>query len=137
MERVATYLSHQNFCDGPLNLALGSVATASSVQPHTSHAPSEAIDGLQTRESCYWSDSGRSHWWSLDLGREVSIRKIKITNTVSVVKGGISKKLDVCTPESRLLLCFEETCAGMPVLIVSSIELFILRWNVGLWCASL
>ena len=95
MDRVGTYISHQDLCDGP-DLARGRPATASSVlhnDDHTpSHTPGEAVDGLLTRETCFWSDSGSSHWWSVDLGQDVSLRKIRITNTVSPWEGGSGVK---------------------------------------------
>ncbi len=79
LERVGAYLSHQNFCDGT-DLALGRHATASSA--YEEHTPGEAVDGLPTKDSCYWSAPDDSHWWMVDLGDDFSIHKIRITNSV-------------------------------------------------------
>ncbi len=81
LERVRTLLSHQNFCD-ETDLALGRVATASST--YEDHTPGEAVDGLMTKETCYWSAPDDSHWWMVDLGEDFSLYKIRITNTVSL-----------------------------------------------------
>ncbi len=86
LERVGTYLSHQNFCDG-FDLALGRPASASSC--HDTHTPGEAVDGLPDEETCFWSAPGSSHWWSVDLEDELNIVKIRITNTVSVCVWGV------------------------------------------------
>ena len=59
LERVGTYLSHQNFCDG-VNLALGKVASASSA--HEDHTAGEAIDGMLTEKTCFWSAPDVNHW---------------------------------------------------------------------------
>ena len=59
LERVGTYLSHQNFCDGE-DLALGKAASASSV--HEDHTAAEAIDGLLTEKTCFWSAADVNHW---------------------------------------------------------------------------
>ena len=59
LERVGTYLSHQNFCDGE-DLALGKAASASSV--HEDHTAAEAIDGLLTEKTCFWSAPDVNHW---------------------------------------------------------------------------
>ncbi len=75
------YLSHQNFCDGE-DLAVGRPASASSV--FQAHTPEEAVDGLPNEESCFWSAPGNSHWWSVDLGDDLTVVKIRITNMVSV-----------------------------------------------------
>lgn len=80
LERVGAYLSHQNFCDGT-DLALGRQATASS--SFKEHTPGEAVDGILTKETCYWSAPDDSHWWMVDLGEDFSLHKIRITNTVS------------------------------------------------------
>lgn len=80
LERVGEYLSYQNFCDG-LDLARRKPATASSV--FKDHTPGEAVDGVYTKESCYWSDFGSSHWWSVDLRQDYALHKIRITNIVS------------------------------------------------------
>ena len=82
LERVGTYLSHQNFCDGT-DLALGRAATASST--YEQHTAAEAVDGLFTKETCYWSAPDDSHWWMVDLGGDFSLDKIRITNTVSLL----------------------------------------------------
>ena len=79
LERVGTYLSHQNFCDG-VDLALGKPAKASSAYEH--HTPGEAVDGSPDEETCFWSAPDDSHWWSVDLGADLNIVKIRITNTV-------------------------------------------------------
>ena len=86
LERVGAYLSHQNFCDGT-DLAQGRRATASST--YEQHTPGEAVDGLLTQETCYWSAPDDSHWWMVDLGEDFSLHKIRITNTVSI--GGEEK----------------------------------------------
>lgn len=78
MERVGTYLRHQNFCDGQ-DLARGKPATSSSLF-HT-HSAGEAVDGVLTERSCFWSAPDESHWWSVDLGTDHLITKIRITNT--------------------------------------------------------
>ena len=56
-------------------------ATASS--SHGSHTPHEAVDGLLGHTSCWWSHSSTSSWWSVDLGRDVPIRKIRVYYAVS------------------------------------------------------
>lgn len=78
MERVGTYIKHQNFCDGE-DLAKGKLATSSSVL--VDHSPGEAVDGLLTERSCFWSAPDDSHWWMVDLGGDMLVSKIRITNT--------------------------------------------------------
>ncbi len=95
LERVGTYLSHQNFCDG-VDLAVGQQAAASSV--FQSHSPEEAVDGLPNEESCFWSAPGIGHWWSLDLGDELTIVKIRITNMVCTESTLIKEPASVWTP---------------------------------------
>ena len=80
LERVGTYIAHQNFCDGE-DLAQGRPATASSV--FEDHTASEAVDGVLTEQTCFWSAPDHTHWWMVDLGRDVNIVKIRVTNTVS------------------------------------------------------
>jgi len=48
------------------------------------HNAQEAVDGLPTSETCFWSAASVSSWWEVDLGVEVAISKIRITHTVSV-----------------------------------------------------
>lgn len=78
LERVGAYLIHQNFCDGQ-DLAVGKAASASSA--HEGHTASEAIDGLLTDKSCFWSAPDVGHWWLVDLGADFNIVKIRVTNT--------------------------------------------------------
>lgn len=80
LERVGEYLTHQNYCDG-VDLAQHRPAQASSAYEH--HTPAEAVDGQLDEESCFWSAPDDSHWWSVDLGGDMNIVKIRITNTVS------------------------------------------------------
>ena len=103
MERVGMYIIHQNFCDGE-DLARGRpgeviidccMVSFTKVQPpspplpatssssHAEHDPGEAVDGLLTEETCFWSAPDDSHWWMVDLGADLAISKIRITNTVS------------------------------------------------------
>ena len=79
LERVGEYIANQNLCDG-LDLARRQLATASSV--FKDHTPGDAVDGMLTKETCYWSEHGKSHWWSLDLRRDFALHKIRITNIV-------------------------------------------------------
>ena len=58
------------------------IATASS--HFGGHSAQQAIDGVVTSETCYWSEPSVSSWWELDLGVDVAISKIRITNTVCV-----------------------------------------------------
>jgi len=58
------------------------VATASS--HYRVHSAQQAIDGISTSETCYWSESSVSSWWELDLGVDIAINKIRITHTVRV-----------------------------------------------------
>lgn len=78
LERVGTYLAHQNFCDG-VDLAVGKSASASSC--HDDHTAGDAVDGLLTEKTCFWSSADDSHWWLVDLGADFNIVKIRITNT--------------------------------------------------------
>jgi hypothetical protein len=78
MERVGTFIRHQNFCDGE-DLARRRPATSSSV--HEAHRPGEAVDGDLTEQTCFWSAPEESHWWSVDLGADLLVTKIRITNT--------------------------------------------------------
>ena len=78
LERVGTYLIYQDFCDGE-DLAVGKTASASS--SHEDHTANEAIDGLLTEKTCFWSAPGDSHWWVVDLGGDFNVVKIRITNT--------------------------------------------------------
>lgn len=80
LERVGTYIAHQNFCDGE-DLARGRPATSSSVFEH--HTAGEAVEGLMTEDTCFWSAPDSTHWWMVDLGGDVNVVKIRITNTVS------------------------------------------------------
>ena len=50
---------------------------------HAEHDPGEAVDGLLTEETCFWSAPDDSHWWMVDLAADLAISKIRITNTVS------------------------------------------------------
>ncbi|KAL5494090.1 hypothetical protein EMCRGX_G015362 [Ephydatia muelleri] len=77
MVRLSAYIRYQNFCDGR-NLALGKTATASSTLG--GHSPGEPLDGVINKDTCFWSESGTSHWWTVDLGTEVTITKIRIVN---------------------------------------------------------
>ena len=78
LERVGTYLAHQNFCDGE-DLAVGKPASASST--HEDHTAGEAVDGLLTEKTCFWSAPDDGHWWVVDLGADFNLVKIRITNT--------------------------------------------------------
>ena len=78
LERVGTYLAYHDFCDGE-DLAVGKAASASS--SYEDHSANEAIDGLLTEKSCFWSAPDVSHWWTVDLGADFNIVKIRITNT--------------------------------------------------------
>lgn len=60
-----------------------SIATASS--QFGVHSAQHAIDGVTTSETCYWSEPSVSSWWELDLGADIAVNKIRITNTVSVL----------------------------------------------------
>ena len=82
MERVGTYLAHQNFCDGA-DIAVGKSASASSA--HEDHTAMEAVDGMLTEKTCFWSAPDISHWWLVDLGADLNIVKIRITNTLEWV----------------------------------------------------
>ena len=84
MVRLSAYIRYQNFCDGR-DLALGKVATASSA--FGGHRADEALDGVLNKDTCFWSESTTSHWWTVDLGMEVSITKIRIINMVGVAIG--------------------------------------------------
>ena len=94
------YITHQNFCDGE-DLAVGRPSkphtphTITPSHPHTltpspassssryeDHTPGEAVDGILTEDTCFWSAPDDSHWWLLDLGADLNIAKIRITNTV-------------------------------------------------------
>ena len=50
--------------------------------------PGEAVDGIFTKDTCYWSAPDNSHWWMVDLGQDFSLYKIRITNSVSCGGGG-------------------------------------------------
>lgn len=78
LERVGMYVLHQNFCDGE-DLARGKSASASS--SHAEHTAKEAVDGLLTEDSCFWTAPDTSHWWMVDLGADITITKIRVTNT--------------------------------------------------------
>jgi hypothetical protein len=78
LERIGTYFRHQNFCDGE-DLARGKPATSSSV--FEDHSPGQAVDGVPSEKTCFWSAPDESHWWSVDLGNNVLITKIRITNS--------------------------------------------------------
>ncbi|XP_065898668.1 alpha-1,6-mannosylglycoprotein 6-beta-N-acetylglucosaminyltransferase B-like isoform X2 [Dysidea avara] len=78
LERIGFYVLYQDFCGGE-NLAINKKATASS---HFGvHSAQQAIDGVSTSETCYWSESSVSSWWELDLGVDIAIDKIRITHT--------------------------------------------------------
>ena len=82
LERVGEYIHHHNFCDGR-NLAKGRSTTAGSV--YKDHTTGEAVDGVLTKETCYWSDYGNGHWWSMDLSQDFAIGKIRIISIVSQI----------------------------------------------------
>ena len=59
------------------------ILPARSSSNHGDHSAGEAVDGLVTRESCWWSRPSVNSWWSVDLGGDTFIRKIRIYNAVS------------------------------------------------------
>ena len=56
--------------------------TATASSQFGGHSAQQAIDGVVTSETCYWSEPSVSSWWELDLGVDMAISKIRITNTV-------------------------------------------------------
>ena len=78
-------LTLRNRCNQSLSqlsiYPLSSPATASSA--FSEHYPGEAVDGLLTHQTCWWSNPSLSSWWSVDLGTNTFIRKIRIYNSVS------------------------------------------------------
>jgi len=59
--------------------------TATASSQFGGHSAQQAIDGVVTSETCYWSEPSVSSWWELDLGVDMAISKIRITNTVCTV----------------------------------------------------
>ena len=58
------------------------VSAATSSSALGEHSPGEVVDGLLTEDSCFWSAPDESHWWMVDLGGDMLITKIRVTNTV-------------------------------------------------------
>lgn len=83
------------------------IATASS--HFSDHSAQQAIDGVVTSETCYWSEPSVSSWWELDLGVDVAISKIRITNTVCVCIHNLCT-CSVCC-ECVVCVCCTSVCA--------------------------
>ena len=78
-------------------------ATSSSV--FEDHSPGQAVDGVPSEKTCFWSAPDESHWWSVDLGNNVLITKIRITNSVRWA----SSRVAVCVSVSPIVYAHVST----------------------------
>lgn len=81
------------------------IATASS--HFNDHSAQQAVDGVVTSETCYWSESSVSSWWELDLGVDVAISKIRITNTVCMCVS-VCVCMWICVYVRVCVFCFQD-----------------------------
>jgi hypothetical protein len=100
LARLGSMILYQDFCDGE-DLALKKPARSSS--NHGDHSAGEAVDGLVTLESCWWSRPSVNSWWSVDLGGDTFIRKIRIYNAPDAYIGKSWKSSYLCPFQVSLL----------------------------------
>ena len=73
------------------------LTVAKSSSSFAEHSPNEAVDGVLDMHTCWWSETRQNSWWSVDLQRETTIRKIRIYNSV--------RRMCILYPEAMEALC--------------------------------
>ncbi|XP_019858888.1 PREDICTED: alpha-1,6-mannosylglycoprotein 6-beta-N-acetylglucosaminyltransferase B-like [Amphimedon queenslandica] len=75
MDRIGTYVYHQNFCESKSLSLLQKASSSESQSP-----ASDAVDGILTDNTCFMSkkSTGTAHWWKVELSSEMIIGRVKI-----------------------------------------------------------
>ena len=104
-----------------LSLIFGVTTYTATASSHFSdHSAQQAVDGVVTSETCYWSEPSVSSWWELDLGVDVAISKIRITNTVCMCV----HNLCICSVCCECVcLCVLHVCLSVHLSVCLSIQL--------------